>query len=225
VGTTKIPYAVVCDCPGAFPGVSDLDQLTMGMAHELVEAAANPYSSTAPAFTQTDADHAVWTYVTIGENADLCQFEANVLAHPSDIGYGVPRVWSNDAALAGKDPCIPAPSGPYFNSVPDQPDDVTIHFFEKDWKTKGVSIPEGGTRTIGVHLFSDAPTTPWTLEASGTASGFLQFTWDVPSGKNGDVRKLTIKVLQATAGNQGEPFYIRSTLGDTSHLWVGVVAN
>ena len=108
----------------------------------------------------------------------------------------VPRSWSNAAANAYHDPCVPAPAGPYFVSVPVATDSLTLPTGEK---IQGVLVPAGGSKTIDVRLLSDAPTGPWWvstqlldlgLPRAGT-SGF-SFRWDWPVGKDGDTLHLTI---------------------------------
>lgn len=75
VGATRVAYGVACTCPGFDgPGVSDLQQVTVVMSHELVEAVTDPFTNP-PAFAQTDDDHAIWTVETGGETSDLCTLD------------------------------------------------------------------------------------------------------------------------------------------------------
>ena len=48
---------------------------------------------------------------------------------------------------------------------------------------------------------------------------------DKDSGSNGDVLKLTIKVLSADTQLKGEAFAIESSLDGQDNLWFGVVGN
>jgi len=143
----------------------------------------------------------------------------------------VQRIWSNAAAAASHDPCVPAPSGPYFNAAPVLPDLVTIDLGSMgNLETQGVRIPLGQSQTIDVVLYSDRPTAaPWQVEALDLATlesqpAALDLQLDATSGKNGDVLRLTIKPLQAES-NGLEAFYVASTLQGRSTLWVGLVSN
>jgi hypothetical protein len=231
IGGTKVPFAIVCQCPGFDgPNVGDEDQLTVVITHELVEAASDPFPSTDPAYAWTDDDHAIWTVFNGGENADMCVFEAGSYTYAPGIDRMVQKSWSNVEALAGRDPCLPASKAPYFNSVPVLTDPVTIDYYGA-WDTKGVLIPVGGSKTIDVQLFSDAPTSgEWTVTAYDDSDFFggpkrLDFAWDKNTGKNGDTLKLTITVLSKDTFLQGEEFILESQLDGESHLWVGVVGH
>ena len=76
-----------------------------------------------------------------------------------------------------------------------------------------------------MQLFSDGPMADWTHEADDTGYGELAFTWDVPSGNNGDTRKLTItRVKDGAIG--GTEFVIRSFASAASwHEYFGVAGN
>jgi len=202
------------------------------LSHELVEAATDPFPESKPAFAQTiDADGA-WTAITGGEAADMCAFDDDQYLKPADMTYFVQRSWSDKAAAAGKDPCVPLLSPPdiYFNSAPVVMDDVTIvPFFGVTMMGKGVKIPVGQSRTIDVQLFSEAPTAgPWKLTVRDYNEAYfgkanLTFSLDQNTGMNGDVRKLTITVVGTDASLKAEPFWIESTLGNASNVWMGMV--
>lgn len=231
VGTTKIAYAIVCTCPGFDgPGISTLGSITTALSHEIIEAVTDPFPNTKPAFGVTgDADIA-WAQISEGELADMCEFDADQYLTPSDMHYGVQRSWSNAAAAAGKDPCVPPSTPPdvYFNSTPVMTDTVSATWYFGDVKAKGVQIPLGQTKTIDVQLWSVGSTTgPWDVKAYDYGEAYggspnLQLTFDKPSGKNGDTLKLTIKVLKADPDFASEPFYIESTLGNASNIWMGL---
>ena len=142
-------------------------------------------------------------------------------------GYRVTRAWSDEAVLAGHDPCVPSIGEPYFNSVPVMPTKVDILLDAPPAiLTQGILIPVGQSKVVEVDLFSDAPTGgPWTLSAADMSDGTeLAFSFDQDQGQNGDKRMMTIRVLKAGA-HQGSGFTLTSTLGDCSTLWRGFVAN
>jgi hypothetical protein len=141
----------------------------------------------------------------------------------------VQRYWSNAAAAAWHDPCVPAPSRPYFNAQAILGGTTAA---PSQW-TKGVTIPPGGRATIPVRLFADAHTGPWTLSASEEANPHftgdpwhqLSFHFDEPAGRAGDVRFLTIERSPRPAGAPLAPlpFAIISTQGDVQNFWWVVV--
>ena len=225
------PYAVLPRCHDSIH--ADLDNVTNFTAHELLEAATDPYLTTRPAYATVDADHAVWTLVAGGESelADMCQLMPGAAyIRPSDLPYAVPRSWSNAAAAASHDPCVPAPTGAYFNAAPVLPDAVTIPVGSSSLTTQAVKIPLGQSRTIEVQLYSDAPTSdPWKVEALDVATlqgkpALLKLSLDASTGSNGDVLHLTITPLQQGTGGL-ESFYVGSALQGRSSLWVGLVSN
>jgi hypothetical protein len=229
VGSTSVPYAVVCDCP-AIQGdpLTPLQEVTTSVSHELVETATDPLPKTSPAFAATDNADAIWTALTGGELADMCQYNADQGYTPAGATYMVQRTWSNAAATASKNPCVPAPSnGPFFNSMPVLTDSVTIGGVT----TKGVKIPVGSSKTIDIQLFSEAQTSgSWTVKAydsgaflGGTANTTVSL--DKSSGSNGDVLHLTITVNKKDATIGGEAFVLVSTLNGQQNIAMGAVGN
>ena len=236
VGSIYVPYAVVCNCPNfVTPPLTALDDLTTTVTHELAEASTNPYVNSNPAFQQVDDNHAIWGVGTFGgEVADMCQNNADANYTPPGSTYMVQRSWSNAAAKAGTNPCVPVPAtGPYFNSYPTLPDMVSLS--GSTWSpaitTEGVKIAIGGTRTIDVVLHGDGTTSgPWTVSVqdltlyTGDAStAATQLSLDKTSGMEGDVLHLTIKVLRSDATLGGEGFVLSSTLGTQNNLWYGAI--
>lgn len=207
VGGTRIPYAIVCSCPG-FDGasISDQQQLTIVTSHELVEAATDPYPGTAPAYSGTDV--VAFSEVTGGETTDMCDPLRDAYLVPDGGTFLVSRSWSNASLGAGGDPCLPLPTpdAVYFGATPVLPDTVTVAnpYYGPD-SEPGVIIPLGQTKTIDVKVFSTAPlsaeltvkATDFTGSISGSAT--LQLTLDKAHAVNGDVLHLTIKNLRTSA--------------------------
>jgi len=225
-------YAVLPRCHDSLH--TDLANVTNTTSHELLEGSTNPWFTTSPAYASVDPDHAVWAIATGGQTelADMCALMPGAgYFQSSDVPYPVQRMWSNAAAAASHDPCVPAPTGPYFNAAPVLPDMVTIDLGSMgSLTTQGVRIPVGQSRTIEVDLYSDAPTTgAWNVEALDLATlankpAALDLKLDAATGKNGDVLHLTIKPLQSEP-NGLEAFYVGSGLQGRSSLWVGLVSN
>jgi hypothetical protein len=233
-GAIDVPYAVVCTCPTG-PGnpLSPLDRVTSTVIHELVESATDPFFYTRPAYAGTDEADLIWTLTAGGgEVGDLCQFQPDAHFEP-DGKWMIQQTWSDVAAKAGKDPCVPASStDPYFDSAPVLPDMLVFDGVH----TKGVAIPLEETRTIDVQLFSEAPTGPWTvsvynfysnadltlcLAANTGSSG--DTCVDTLSGSNGDTLQLTITANAFESNTGGTAFVLESSFGGQSHLWFGAV--
>ncbi|HEY2511247.1 MAG TPA: hypothetical protein VGI39_10335, partial [Polyangiaceae bacterium] len=164
-------YAVIPECASATLGGrqfdSETDFLTFASSHEILEAATDPTA----AFTQAGDLHAgfytdllgntkddlAWNVMSDGEVADYCvdQFGFKSYSDTAKAGtFLVQRSWSTAAASAGKNPCLPVPSGEiYFNAGPEEGSD----FFELDSAT--------GTGTMTVQGFSDAQTPSWKVLA------------------------------------------------------------
>ena len=237
VGSSYVAYAVVCNCPAFVQApLTALDDVTTTVTHELAEAATDPFYATQPAFAQEDNAHVIWEVGTFGgEVADMCQDNTDSNYTPPGSTYMVQRSWSDAAARAGMNPCVPVPAtGPYFNAYPGLPDMVTLTGGNAltntgSVVTEGVQIPIGGTKTIDVVLHSDGPTSgPWqvtvqdlTEYTGGTAA--TKVSLDKGSGSNGDVLHLTIEVLSVDPSFGGEGFVLSSTLGQQNNLWFGAV--
>jgi hypothetical protein len=126
---------------------SALDRLTDVASHEIIEAATDPtirsynlgYTPEVPWTTSVWHSYAASGVVEVG---DLCEGTF----YRDNANFGYQRIWSNGAAAAGGDPCLPAMAATYFNVQADQ-----------DWYpgTAGsvVSIPLTG--------FANGPIGPW----------------------------------------------------------------
>jgi len=208
----------------------DVPSLTRLSSHEIVEAATDPNSTSG--WIGTDANDAAWAIpfdgtgpVALGtpELGDMCEYYPSSRYTPPDLPYLVQRTWSNAAAAAGHDPCVPIPAGEvYFNSALVTTDNVE---FFGGAVTHGVKIPLGTTRTVDVQLYSDAPTSgPWTVAASAFL-GLLDFKFDKTTGQNGDTLHLTITAVAQDPTIHAEDFTITSTLGTMTTTWWGMIGN
>ncbi len=221
VGGKPVVYAVIPRC-ASFVGFSGIDFVTTAISHEMVEAVTDPFYNSGSAYSSVDADHQAWNFSTGGESADMCSGSLDSYFTVSGLG-AVQRTWSNVAAAAGMNPCVPAAEGKsYFNSSPVFTDSIDLgHGLAP---TKGVVIPVGASKTIELDLFSDAATSgPWTVSAADvfTKSPELSYVFDRTSGTNGEKLHLTITRLKAGTAAGGTLFGITSTLGKTSTVWYG----
>jgi hypothetical protein len=237
---STVAYAVIPRC-GTFGALSGFDAVTGTASHELAEAATDPDvgSGVHAAFGQVDSAHLFWEVVLGGgEIGDLCAQFPTAFYKPSEAtmsGYTVQRVWSNQQAAAGNDPCLPALDPAvepyYFNSVPNF-GQVPATYNGYNFTTIGASIPVGQQSTIELDLFSTASTggQEWQVQALDANAAFgggaadLVFSPTVLYGTNG--YKLQLQVTNL--GNDGQtshPFIIQSSLGASVNLWVGVITN
>lgn len=226
------PYAVIPRCNG-YLGQSGINFVTGAASHELFEAATDPFPSSAPAFDDVNFNGSGWEINAGGpEIGDLCKLESNAFFVPTGFAYSVQRMWSDVQAAGGHEPCAPnvAGAGPYFTAFPDL-DGVEIY---PDYYYSGVLVEPGSSRTIEIHLASDAPTSgPWSVSATeqggpqapADPDNLLSFVWDKTTGQNGDVLHLTItrKETPSTTYTHGLPLVISSTLGTTTNsFWTMV---
>jgi hypothetical protein len=212
--------------------MTGIDQITASASHEIVEAATDPFPDTQPAYIGVDDDHLAWSVAITGpgEVGDMCGSESSQLGRY--IGYFlVQRSWSNQAAAANLDPCVPATSSPYFGAAPEFSDRVPFFFDPfKTPETLGARLVIGASTTIAVRLFSTGPSPNWQVIAmevpavpGSTPLGqvpnpTLEFGWDRSYGNNGDVLRLTI-TRKASGTGGGTSFLIFSGLEDQDSVW------
>src|SRR6185369_15916181 len=106
-GATKYAFAVLPQC-GTDSG--ELAALEESSAHEIIEAASDPFPFTDPGWGILELS-SPWAAAINGEVADLCQFLAPIVID----GHSVPRSYTNTGVMNG-DPCVPAAAPPYFNA-------------------------------------------------------------------------------------------------------------
>jgi hypothetical protein len=229
-----IPFIASAYC-SPFHGNSGIDSVTATLSHELVEAATNPQPlAGTQAFSGFDDAHFYWSDIAGDEVGDICAPLRNEYSKVLPFDYTVQHIWSNAAALAGHDPCVPQdPNIPYFNSAAVLNDDIMIPVMNGSPVTsKGVSIPVGGSKTIELDLFSDRDTKAdivvdakdWASYALGQAP-HLSFQFDRKKGRNGEKLHLTITRLKASADHY-EIFFLTNAINPVTHyFWVGAVGD
>jgi hypothetical protein len=211
-------YALVPRCPSHTAG--PLDVVTAATSHELIEAATDPHPGSNPAFNAV-VDYATWANFQT-ELGDMCEFVPAAWRGMAG-SHVVQRTWSNAAAAAGHDPCVPAPATPYVAAAPVVPTQ-TITVLGQQYTTRALIMPVGTTQTIEVDLFSDAPTGSFSV-ALGTYGQAGDFTasWDSQTGNNGDKLHLTLTRTKDTSqmgvGDQFEIDTIQNGLV-VSQWWV-----
>ncbi len=224
----RVAYAVIPNCGRG------TDALTRVLSHEIVEAATDPFPNLAPAFTQPSTQvppEGAWAVAyTGGEVGDMCEQRSDASFRPDDLEFDVQRSWSNRAAAATLDPCVPAPAGAvYFNAVPSLPETLTLYGRDRQRtvSARGVIVPAGGSRVVDVRLFSTRPTTG-SMRVSArevTLPGQIpafRFAWDHSTGLNGDVLHLTLTATQDAP--EGRVFQVFVNLNGYNNNWAGGAA-
>lgn len=222
----QIAYAVVPRCTA---GQKSADTSTSSASHELAEAATDPHPQVAPAWVGFDPKHLAYDLFQqfASENADACEFfRDSYYREGEELPFSVARSWSNKAAAAGHNPCVPAANAPYFSVTPLELEDIVVDMSQFRGRaqsaTRGVHVAKGETRTIPLGFYSDAPQDRWTIEAiegSGMQSSpttRLDLSLDKTSGKNGERAYLTVKVNDV-GRIKGELVTIVSRWNGTSH--------
>ncbi len=190
VGSTDVVYAVIARCKTV--------AMSSVTAHELFEAATDPYFSAYQGFSDFQNRPNIG-----GEIGDLCEGRTDVV--PSDVGYPVPRIWSNAAASAGHDPCQPS-SATYFRTMT---------------ASSLITLAPGDTTTIDLVAFSDADTGgPWSIQLTsgwGQVEDKLALSLCRTTAQNGEHIPLTIS--RTWEAKQATSIGITSTLGDVTSYW------
>jgi hypothetical protein len=207
---SHVVYGIVAE--GCHGSDSVVEIATETAVHEIAEAASDPHTNTDLAWAGFDADHYAWELFQQrqDENGDACEFYKDSYYVDPELGVYVQRLWSNAAAAAGRDPCVPAPAHAYFNVTPLAQEKITpTSSTGRSRTTKGFHAPLGASKSFDIGFYSDAPTDDWTVEAiEGDGSKapsvkHLQLSVDNPSGNNGAKAKVTFKVTSLPSkGNQ-----------------------
>ncbi len=226
-----VTYAVVPRCQG-MGGL--LVNATESASHELIEAATDPLPMGNSAYQIVDYADIYWAIALGGgEIGDMCAQQPQMFTTFPGFNYVVQRVWSNQAAAAGHDPCQPEPAGEvYYNAAPVFSGTVDYVIQGQTVPVRGVKIGVGQTASIPVDYYSDGPMSAWPAQAYDYSSEFmggsplLAVTLTPPTGQNGTKGTLEITVKQAGANNQ-ELFFIASSTdnGQTVNWSFGVVTN
>jgi hypothetical protein len=217
VGAVDVAYSVQCQCPGFDgPNVDDLQQLTIVASHETVEAVTDPFVSKNPAYAQTDDAHAVWTIVTGGEAGDLCLFADNSFYTPANMIDAAQRTWSNAEAALGHDPCVSEGMAPYYQTIPDDPDALSITYFGP-WATRGTKVAVGANGTITLHVYANPDSGPYVVSLDDYSStwfgGAPLLTFTEPTGvwANGATITVPVTVNAADSSLATGEIYIVNT--------------
>jgi hypothetical protein len=232
-GSANVAYAALPQCEGGTGTV------TLAASHEIGEGSADPYPAVTPAYNGFDQAHYAWTVFQESqvEVADACEFYVSSAFTDTDAGfaYELQRLWSNEKAAAGHNPCQPADTPVYYNTTLIAPEAITVDTHAtggpSNYQVTGVHVLPGETKTVPVGFISDAPTGgPWTLIAHDgnpvgpaiTDNGDVTLSLDTSSGQNGDIAHLTITV-NAAGGTNSELIVLESRLGVGASHWLPIL--
>jgi hypothetical protein len=238
---TLISYGVVPRCTDM--GSTTLITFSSTVSHETIESATDPYPDYAPGWAEVDTPHIFFDLANDGsEIADMCENDPEAYYAFPGYPFTVQRIWSNEAALAKHDPCVPEiPGAVFFNAVPELPDTGTFSYEGNMAEVDSVHIPVGGTATVYLDLYSDGAIDDWDVQVMdynaffGGGAALLTIPPTTLRGNNGS--RLSIPVTVTTAGNANtnmqpnntELFVVVSSQNGSAaapqHYWYGIVTN
>jgi hypothetical protein len=199
-GKINTPYAIMPRCGGEAT-------TTTSASHEFVETATDPDIGLGNVTYYMQ--NQLWAFAG-GEVGDLCVDFTGGNDTVLESTFTVQRSWSNKAAKASHNPCVPVPNGEvYFNAAARA--------------QKVVLKAKGDTTTLDIDAFSDAPMADWTISGvdfaqfqGGTAS--VSFSFDKTVVHNGSHVVLTLTALKAIPAQPGG-LAIVSKSGKQTHYW------
>jgi hypothetical protein len=221
-----VAYAVLPRC------TNTKDAITYAASHEIIEAATDPHPSEAGNTSYYLIDNIAWSGAGGAEVADMCTAKTRVTAS----GYALTRSWSNDAALASKDPCQPSDPGVYFYGAALDTETASVVDQAGSHQSDGfVTLARGATKTVYAVVFSEAALPGELSLVVGKRTSSTDPTTVAPITKgvgadlsrttahNGQVVALTLTAAaDATPGDH--PFVLRSILSATDyHSWPAIV--
>lgn len=156
----EVAYAVIARCePRAVP---QLDALTETAAHEIAEAATNPFPVTHPT-NVLGPENAAWGLYAGWEVADLCS-EPSVTFRPPGYEFAVARMYSNAAARRGLDPCIPHSGRPFVAAATSLPASIAL---TSGGSAPAIIVPAGGEASFDLEVYGEDAHAPITLAIDG----------------------------------------------------------
>jgi hypothetical protein len=195
-------YAVVPRC-------GDEAELTSAASHEILEATTNPDPQNRGFAIEPVVDNAGFTAAGL-EPVDPCGLVTMDRHRTIESGFVVQRAWSNRAARAGHNPCVPSrPESPYLAFVPRKPT-VRLAY-------------EGATARIELEAASDRAVGWWAVSAidqTGKQEGrrYVDVKLDRARVAAGDVAVLTLRAVKLHPRRMSIVGVV-STLGPHSHMW------
>lgn len=233
LNSVLVPYIVMprCTAKPSVPALSTEFKVLTGVAtHELVEAVTDIEPSGGFGYQLPQSSQLAFATFAGAETGDMCEFNPAAFVEDPQLNATVQRTWSNAAAAAGHEPCVPASAGAFFTAVPTMPDDVPITLGAASLMSRGLKLKLGESRTVPLLLVSSADTQgPFSLAAKDRLefSGMgraLTFRFDRTSGVNGEKVYLTITRTGSDPNFGGAiPFAVLASKGTTTTYWFALV--
>ena len=238
----NVVYAIMPHCNGFMT-----QDVELSASHELDEAVTDPHTNSNPAYIYFDQNHLAMEFFNsfqseIGDACEMMMANADPIDFPP---YVVQRQWSNKAAAAGHDWCVPSADGYMYNTtlLPSSNEDaISVDLSSLGLgvgvvPSKGFKVALNQTRTFPIGLFSDkALSGPFTIDVQGLGqpigqdqqgnpinNGTATVTLDRTSGVNGEIANVT--VTPTAYSSVGVVFfYIRSVLpGSQQHHYLPIL--
>jgi hypothetical protein len=200
-GAVRFPIAVVFDD-------GSLASTTMQAAHQVINAAANPYLKPNDGWYADPPDTDPWCRLRHRDIADLCEGEAAYI----DGGTAYPRVYSNAAARAGVPPCAPAMPGDVWSDVTAEPSQI-------QYLAVG---PAGGEIRFKLTGWSTSPLPDWKLHVRAAETSNLQIEDMNPRFSPSDMINNSVTVqltLRAPPDSVNATGAVEILSGDNQHPW------
>ncbi|MBS2016296.1 MAG: hypothetical protein JST00_25660 [Deltaproteobacteria bacterium] len=199
----RVAFAVVPRCGSE-------SELTGTASHEVLESTTNPFPAERGFAFAGGSTISGFGFAGL-EPVDPCGL-VNASAHWTvEGGFVLQRAWSNRAAAAGADPCVPSrPGMPYAMLVP---------------RELGVRLlKEGETQTLELDATTaDATVSSWaasTFDATGQLdrTTYVEVGLDKATVRAGDTLALTVTLKKKPPSNRSVVGLV-STIGVHSHMW------
>jgi hypothetical protein len=201
-------YSVNLQCPG-FSSGSPFDSLTDVLSHEAAEAASDPRPQSRPGWLNTQIpDGSEIGDLCVGLDYTVTAEGQDTQGNPGSTSYVVTRLYSQKRAAAGvADPCVPAPTHPYFN----------VGVAPADWQvTVGTS-----TAAIEPYAFGDVGLIKWAFE--GNPGPGITVTPQSGSAHAGDTIPISVTVTsKASGGTYPVMVYTQSAKGGTNQWFSSI---
>lgn len=197
----RVAFAVLPRC-------GDFAALTGTASHELLEMVTNPDTSDRGFAFQPGEVTPGFSAAGL-EPMDPCGLVA-AAEEPRVQGFVVRRAWSNRAAAAGRDPCVPARRDrPYLALLPGTP---------------GVRLSRaGGTVTVPVTAAADRPAPAWTIGVrAARGASCVRAAFDRADVRPGDVAMLSLAPMPDAPSGRCVVL-LTSRVGDHETRWPLVV--
>jgi hypothetical protein len=203
-------------------GQTQLEQITTTSSHEIAEAATDTADGWALARLDTDPAwmYSIWIEEEGGahtEIGDICSLETRI----REGGFVYQRVFSNSAAAAGGDPCVPFHPFPYYSvSTPNGWYAAPARPASAAWT---VTIPVTGWSTAATDDWLISSAVPYSSRTGVTAqSALASDTMTMLGGmtyhtiNNGRTATLTVTLPAAAASGDWFALFVRSFRRDAS---------